>query len=304
MPADGGYTLQSRAMDYSNNMEAPLSGVNITVDNAEPSSAISSPKDGALISGAELAVTGTAMDDSGLGINRVQVLSPVTGNWVDADDTSGNGSWSAWSYSTTMPADGKYALQSRAVDNLGNIETPGAGNNITVDNTKPAGRISINNDSPATNQTQVTLTLSATDSSGVTAMRICSDGDFDAVPWESFAASKDWSLPAGDGEKTVYAQFMDAAGNESDTCSANILLDTASPVVNITDPAAVFDFMRLQRQHHRDRMGCRLRVGQGGNLLRRRPLDGSLRRRDMEFFMGSSGYREFHHQRARHGQSR
>ena len=236
MPADGGYTLQSRAIDYSNNMEAPLAGVDITVANAEPSSAVRSPKDGALISGAELAVTGTAVDNSGLGINQVQVLSPVTGNWVDADDTSGNGSWSAWSYSTTMPADGKYALQSRAVDNLGNIETPGAGNNITVDNTKPAGRISINNDAPATNQTVVTLTLSATDSSGVTAMRICNDDDFDAVPWESFAASKDWSLPAGDGGKTVYAQFMDAAGNESDTCSANIILDTACPVVNITDP--------------------------------------------------------------------
>ncbi|MGC2423133.1 MAG: Ig-like domain-containing protein [Nitrospirota bacterium] len=236
MPADGGYTLQSRAIDYSNIREAPLAGVNITVDNAEPSSAISSPKDGALISGSELSVTGTAIDNSGLGINKVQVLSPVAGNWVDAYDTSGNGSWSSWSYSTTMPADGKYTLQSRAGDNLGNIETPGAGNNITVDNTKPAGRISINNDAPATNRAVVTLTLSAVDSSGVTAMRVCNDGDFDAVPWESFAASMDWFLPTGDGGKTVFAQFMDAAGNESNTCSANIILDTACPVVHITDP--------------------------------------------------------------------
>jgi Bacterial Ig domain len=236
MPADGGYTLKSRAIDYSNNMEAPLPGVNITVANTEPSSAISSPEDGALISGSDLAVTGTSIDNSGLGISQVQVLSPVTGNWVEADDASGNGSWSSWSYSMIMPADGKYVLQSRAIDNLGNIETPDAGNNITVDTTKPIGRISINNDSMATNLTAVKLTLLATDSSGVTAMRICNDDAFDAVPWESFATSVGWSLPAGDGQKTVYAQFMDTAGNISNTCSANIFLDTASPVVNITTP--------------------------------------------------------------------
>jgi hypothetical protein len=237
MPADGGYTIQSRAIGYSNIIEAPASGVTITVDNAEPSSAVISPEDGALISGAELAVTGTARDSSGLGIARVQVLSPATGDWVDADDTSGNRSWSAWSYSTVIPADGKYALESRAVDNLGNIETPAPGNSITVDNTKPAGTITINNGSTATNRTPVTLTISAADSSGVTAMRVCGDGDIGAVPWEGFAASKSWSLPAGDGEKTICGQFMDAAGNISDTCSANIFLDTASPAVNITSPA-------------------------------------------------------------------
>jgi Bacterial Ig domain/Photosynthesis system II assembly factor YCF48 len=236
MPADSVYMLESRAINYSNIIEAPASGVSVTADNAEPSSAVTSPRNGALLSGAELALTGKATDNSGLGIARVQVLSPATGDWVDADDTSGNGSWSAWSYSTAMPADGKYALESRAVDGLGNIETPTAGNNITVDDTKPAGGISINNGSSATNKTPVTLTLSAADSSGVTEMRACGDGDIGAVPWESFSASKDWSLPPGDGEKTIYAQFMDAAGNISDTCSANIFLDTACPVVNITAP--------------------------------------------------------------------
>jgi predicted CXXCH cytochrome family protein len=42
---------------------------------------------------------------------------------------------SSWSYTWTLPSDGTYNLKSRALDTAGNIETPGAGINATVDNT-------------------------------------------------------------------------------------------------------------------------------------------------------------------------
>ncbi|MHB8173876.1 MAG: Ig-like domain repeat protein [Nitrospirota bacterium] len=235
MPADGVYTVQSRGIDYLNNTEIPKAGMTITVDNAIPLSTIDSPKNGAYLNGSELTVTGTTTDNSGLGISKVQVLSPATGSWVDAADVSADGSWSAWICSTAMPADGKYTLQSRAIDSSGNIEIPGAGIGMTVDNTKPTGGINIDGNASFTNNASVTLSISADDLNGITGMEICNDGNFDTVSWKSFTTSENWTLSAGDGEETVYARFMDPAGNISDTCSASILLDTTSPLVNITD---------------------------------------------------------------------
>lgn len=49
-------------------------------------------------------------------------------------------------------------------------------------------------------------------------------------PWEPFAISKPWTLPAGDGKKVIEAQFRDAAGNESAVASDDILLGTPAVV--------------------------------------------------------------------------
>ncbi len=48
--------------------------------------------------------------------------------------------------------------------------------------------------------------------------------------WETYATSKTgWSLTAGDGAKTVYAQFRDGAGNVSSSYSDGITLDASGP---------------------------------------------------------------------------
>lgn len=104
------------------------------------------------------------------------------------------------------------------------------------DTTPPTGSVTINSGVAATNSTAVTLTLSATDNSGtVTQMQFSNDGGtYSSL--EAYATTKTWTLSIGDGTKTVYAKFRDAAGNWSAPVSDAITLDTIPPQVTITSP--------------------------------------------------------------------
>ncbi|WP_020564362.1 fibronectin type III domain-containing protein [Methylosarcina fibrata] len=97
-----------------------------------------------------------------------------------------------------------------------------------TDTTKPTGTISINNGAASTTTTAVTLTLSATDTgSGVSTMRFSND-NVTWGSWLTFATTASHTLTSGDGTKTVYAQFRDAALNVSDTVSDSITLQAAA----------------------------------------------------------------------------
>ena len=100
------------------------------------------------------------------------------------------------------------------------------------DGEPPSGKLSISNNAKYTNTYSVTLNLSATDecSGAVSGMRFSND-NVNYSPWEDYRVKKDWQLSAGDGEKTVYAQFRDLAENESfPPVSDSIILDTAPPI--------------------------------------------------------------------------
>ncbi len=97
------------------------------------------------------------------------------------------------------------------------------------DSTGPQGYIAINNDSEGTNNSSVSLALSASDSqSGVNKMRF-SNNNSSYSDWESYSTSKSWNITDGDGTKTVYVQYIDKAGNTS-KYSDQIILDTTPPV--------------------------------------------------------------------------
>ena len=101
-----------------------------------------------------------------------------------------------------------------------------------ADTTPPTGSVVINSGNSFTSTTSVTLTLSATDPSGVTHM--CISNTNSCSSWETNAASKPWTLAGGDGTKTVYVWFRDGLGNENSTpFSDTIILDTISPVGSI-----------------------------------------------------------------------
>jgi hypothetical protein len=96
------------------------------------------------------------------------------------------------------------------------------------DTQAPTGTISVNSGSTYTRATQVNLTLSATDDTGVTEMSFSDDG----TSYGSYIAYSTvalYTVPTGDGTKAVYVRFKDAAGNVSAAVSDTILLDTAAP---------------------------------------------------------------------------
>ena len=113
----------------------------------------------------------------------------------------------------------------------------------STDTTAPSGSISINSGASYTNSTNVTLTLSATDSVGVTgyyvsdssATPLASDSGWTSVTsTTSYSGSVSYTLSSGDGEKTVYVWYKDSPGNVSSAASDSITLDAAAPSGSIS----------------------------------------------------------------------
>ncbi len=116
----------------------------------------------------------------------------------------------------------------------------------TADVTGPVGSVVINgNPTPDTTKvTAATLTISATDPSGVGSMRIINSPDGINCPTtgspalltggvtEPYATTKAWTLSAGEGTKRVCIQFLDThlgGANWSAPVSDTTLLDTSGP---------------------------------------------------------------------------
>lgn len=137
-----------------------------------------------------------------------------------------------------MP-EGQHSLSYFSVDLGGNTETTNNVPLIQVDTANPAGgAITINGGAAKTNTTTVNLALSATDSgSGLSKMRFKNEtGGWSA--WEAYATAKFWNLTAGVGDKTVYAEFRDIAGNVSASVSDSIIFrtDQLSPLATVRSP--------------------------------------------------------------------
>lgn len=137
---------------------------------------------------------------------------------------------------TDVTGDGTYYVYTIATDQAGNVEIAPVGppdydDSALVDTSGPQlGFFHINGDAPVTGSVDVVLNFSVTDAAQ---MR------FTNAPgtwplWSPYddAAPLPWTLIAGDGNKTVYAEFRDSSGNVLPT-DDDILLDTTPP-----DPVA------------------------------------------------------------------
>ncbi len=173
----------------------------------------------------------------------------LTWTWVSGGGGAGiyiydfdGAGWSAetteTSYTASSVEDGPHVIEVRERDAAGNWSNAGSAT-VTVDTVAPTGSIAINGGAPYALSTDAALTLLTDDGSGsgVARMRFSEDGSAWSG-WESFTVGRAWTLPGGDGVKTVHVQFMDAAGNISTTgISDAITLDTAPPtgMVSIND---------------------------------------------------------------------
>jgi type II secretory pathway pseudopilin PulG len=180
---------------------------------------------------------------SGLTINLTAVASdPDSGDSIaqydwDYGDTSTSSSSSPQA-SHTYATGGTYTITNVVHDTHGaQASTASLGCTVTVvapsptstgDTTVPTGTIAIAGGNAYTRSTQVTLNISATDDVGVVQMAFSDDGS-NFGSWLSYATTALYTVPSGDGTKTVYARFRDAAGNISSTVSDSILLDTVAP---------------------------------------------------------------------------
>jgi hypothetical protein len=98
-------------------------------DTIAPTVAVTSPENGATISGPSTGVTvnvaGTASDNSGgSGIQKVEVQVGTANQFKLATPTGPGGSadWSTWSASDTVTTEGNHTVTARATDNAGNTK--------------------------------------------------------------------------------------------------------------------------------------------------------------------------------------
>lgn len=106
-----------------------------------------------------------------------------------------------------------------------------SGQVYTIDRTAPTGSIVINGNAPVTSATTVSLILTATDANPGIQMRLSNDGNSWSA-YESLKTNKIWTIPAGDGLKTVYVQYVDASLNML-AYSGSFTLDQTPPETTI-----------------------------------------------------------------------
>lgn len=124
-------------------------------------------------------------------------------------------------------------------DLAGNIE-PVQTQVYTIDVTPPTGTITINSGAPFTTTINVTLTLSCNDTNGCSQMGFSNDGSTYSTS-EAYSTTKAWTLALGDGTKTVYVRFEDAAGNWSTPYSDTIILDATAPTTTAAPPGGSYN---------------------------------------------------------------
>jgi hypothetical protein len=181
--------------------------------------------------------TSYTFDYSSAGTSSVSVTAPAGCAWT----ATSNADWITITSGSSGSGDGivYYSISANtgASTRMGTITIAGQTFTVTQpgisDTTPPTGSISINGGSTYTNSTSVTLTLSASDSDGVSQM--CISNSSTCSSWETYATSKTWTLTSGDGTKNVYVWFKDSAGNQNTSpYSDTITLDTTAPTGSVS----------------------------------------------------------------------
>ncbi len=123
-------SLISNSAIYSIGVHSDASSVATLIDALPPTSTIVQPAPEEIVSGGVYTVTGTAFDATS-GVDHVQVRIQG-GEWQSASGTSD------WTYAWTLPiTEDWFTLDSRAVDRVGHVETPGSSVTVWVDNLFP-----------------------------------------------------------------------------------------------------------------------------------------------------------------------
>ncbi|MBM4248380.1 MAG: hypothetical protein FJ149_02910 [Euryarchaeota archaeon] len=111
-------------------------------------------------------------------------------------------------------SDGTHGIAVRAFDRAGNFRDGSV--TVLIDATPPANlSVGLKGGKKTTSGTNVTLAVHAADpSSGLDAMCFSNDGR-EYSEWEPFNTTRAWTIPGGEGRKTVFVKARDRAGNEA-----------------------------------------------------------------------------------------
>jgi hypothetical protein len=224
---DGTKTVYAWFMDVWGNVDATPYSASILLDTTPPTNGTVTATPG----NAQVALSWSGFNDAGSGIGGYKVVYGAGGVPYSCSAGTVLYTGTATTYLQTGLTNGTtYGYRVCAIDNVGNMSTGATASAKPVPETiPPTGSITINGGAAATGSPVVSMALAATaDWPG--AIQMCISNTTTCTAWTALAATKSWTLPTGDGTKTVYAWFMDVWGNVDATpYSASILLDTTPP---------------------------------------------------------------------------
>ncbi|MCL6590873.1 MAG: Ig-like domain repeat protein [Firmicutes bacterium] len=227
------YTLRLKARDYDNNISDYGLTRTVIADRTPPSGSLAiqgTDPNNRYTNSANITLSVTNIKDiNGSGIDKIRFGNANNEKDYSAWEPCNSGSFTK--YNWQLPGgDGPKTVYAQLKDKVGNIAT--LQQSIILDTTPPQnGMLVINDGEPYTHDSNVSLTLSASDSSGVTGMRFSNNGKDFSTPEPYSPGPRNWPLDFSDeGDKTVYVQFQDGAGNwTTQEIKATIFYDNTPP---------------------------------------------------------------------------
>jgi hypothetical protein len=216
---DGPSRIWARVTDVSGAVQ--YQSVNIDVDTTEPTVSLMINDGGAMTPIRTVNLTLSARDDYGVAYFA-----------ASEDPALAGAEWRGYTNRVSFQlsdGDGPKTVYARVRDRNG-WESAVVSASIYLDTLAPAGTVYINTGGNYTKSPTVTLHLNATDASGVSDMLISNRNDFSGDDWVPYAPVYTWTVPPGNGVRTVHVKFRDPAGHASAPASASIVLDTVPPV--------------------------------------------------------------------------
>lgn len=222
LPGEGVRTMYVRYADAAGRLSPPFSD-SITVDSTPPSGSVTINGGAHTTGSTSVTVNSSATDLNGVATMQ---LSNDGINWLApvpyADSATLN----------LLPGDGVKTVLARFIDHAGNI-SPTVSASILLNSTAPTGSVAINGGATHTNSLNAALTLSATSPAGsVTQMQFSKDG-LKYFGFEPYATTRNVTLLAGEGLRTIHVRYKDSANAVSAPVSAGIIVDTTKPVGTI-----------------------------------------------------------------------
>ena len=133
-----------------------LVAASASTDATPPTSTIASPTAGSTLAvGTPVTISGSASDGGGV-VGGVEISVDGGTSWHPAVGRS------SWSYVWTPPSSGTFTIRTRAVDDSGNLQAPGAGITVTAGTVPDTTAPTVSAVSPANNATGVARTVSPT----------------------------------------------------------------------------------------------------------------------------------------------
>jgi uncharacterized protein YfaP (DUF2135 family) len=220
---EGSNTFELAAVDNAGNSASATAQT--TVDMTAPTLTVNAP---AQTTQTDVIVSGTVTDANGIG----SLTAAVDGGAAQTIPVASDGSYSV----SLSLADGPHQIVVTATDSFGNADSDAV--TVEVDSVAPAVSLT----APATSDsTDVTVSGSATDASGLQTVELSVNGNAQAVSLDS---NGDFStnVSLNEGNNTIVLRAVDTFGNEATTSATTTVdLDTEAPVVTLNAPGTTAD---------------------------------------------------------------